>query len=286
VTLLELGDTAAAHSEIAEHARAANELRQPYGRWQAAVWQAAEALSVGRFADGEARAREALDLGRRVRMTDAENCFAVQSFIAAMELGRLAELQHTIEELAKREPEPMRWITGLAYLHAELGHREQAAAAFEPVAARGFAAIPRDNQWLMRIANLADTCAFLGDVARADELRELLLPYAGRNVVMVEGWACFGSAARPLAMLAATSGRWDEAEAHFRSAIAFNSRLGARPWLARTELGYADMLSARGARGDPARASELLQDALATARDLGMTTLAERAAAQLAATSA
>ena len=65
----------------------------PIGRWQAAVWQAAEALLAGRFAEGESRARQAFELGRRVRMTDAENCFAVQSFIAAMELGRLGELQ-------------------------------------------------------------------------------------------------------------------------------------------------------------------------------------------------
>ncbi|HET6867134.1 MAG TPA: AAA family ATPase [Solirubrobacteraceae bacterium] len=285
VALLELGDTAGAHSEIDEHARAANELRQPYGRWQAAVWQAAEALSVGRFADGESRAQEALELGRRVRMTDAENCFAVQNFIAAMELGRLAELEHAVEQLAKREPEAMRWITGLAYMHAELGHRKQAASAFDPVAARGFAAIARDNQWLMRIATLADTCAFLGDVAHADALRELLLPYAGRNVVMVEGWACLGSAARPLAVLSATIGRWDEAEAQFQAAIDFNSRLGARPWLARTEFGYAQMLVARRCQGDTERAHDLLEKALATARGLGMTTLAERAATQLAATS-
>lgn len=285
VTLLELGDVVEARSEIDVHARAAEELRQPYGRWQAAVWQAAEALLAGQFTEGESRAREALELGRRVRVTDAENCFAVQSFVAAMELGRLGELQHTVEELAKREPEPMRWITGLAYLHAELGHRDEAAAAFEPVAARGFAAIARDNQWLMRVATLADTCAFLGDVAHADELRELLLPYGGRNVVMVEAWASFGSAARPLAMLATTSGRWDDAEAQFQAAIDFNFRLGARPWLARTELGYAQMLSARRSQGDAGRAHDLLQKALATARSLGMTTLAERAAAQLAASS-
>jgi tetratricopeptide (TPR) repeat protein len=286
VTLLELGDVAAAHDEIDVHARAADELRQPYGRWQAAVWQAAEALLVGRFADGESRAREALELGRRVRMTDAENCFAVQSFIAAMELGRLGELQHTVEALATREPEPMRWITGLPYLHAELGRRDAAAAAFAPVAARGFSAIARDNQWLTRIVNLADTCAFLGDVAHAGELRDLLLPFAERNVVMVEGWACFGSASRSLAMLAATLGHWEEAEAHFQAAIDFNSRLGARPWLARTQLAYAEMLLARGGTGEPERAHDLLQTAVATARDLGMTTLAERAAARLSAASA
>src|SRR5207244_7908871 len=105
-----------------------------------------------------------------------------------------------------------------------------------------FATIARDNQWLARIATLADTCAFLGDVPHARELYDLLLPYAGHNVLMVEGWACFGSAARPLATLAATIGRLNDAEAHFQAAIDFNSRLGARAWRARTELAYAQML--------------------------------------------
>lgn len=283
VALLELGDVAAAHAEIDAHARAAEELRQPYGRWQAAVWHAAEALLAGQFTAGESLARDALELGRRVRMTDAESCFAVQSFIAAMELGRLEELQHTVEELSRREPEPMRWITGLAYLYAELGRRDDAAAAFEPVATRGFATIARDNQWLTRIATLADTCAFVGDAPHAQELYDLLLPYAGHNVLMVEGWACFGSAARPLAALAATIGRWNDAEAHFQAAIDFNARLGARSWRARTELAYAQMLLTRRCKDDPERAHNLLQSALATARNLGMTMLVQRATAQLAA---
>jgi eukaryotic-like serine/threonine-protein kinase len=284
VALLELGDVAAAHAEIEVHARAAEELRQPFGRWQAAVWSAAEALLAGRFADGESRAREAFELGRRVRMTDAENCFAVQSFIAAMELGRLAELQATVEQLAARYPETTRWTAGLAYLHTELGRRDEAAAAFEPLAARGFASLERDNQWLVAMTGLADTCAFLGDARRAAELHDLLLPYAGRNVVTVEGWACFGSADRPLGELATTMGRWEDAEAHFEAALDLNARLGARPWLARTQHGYAQMLLARREARDAERARELLRRALGTARELGMTTLAERAEAQLAAT--
>src|SRR5262249_1662340 len=111
VTLLELGELGAAHAEIEVHARAAEELRQPFGRWQAAGWQAAEALLAGRFAEGESRAKEAFELGRRVRMADAENCFAVQSFLAAMEMGRLAEVQETVEQLIRRYPETARWKT-------------------------------------------------------------------------------------------------------------------------------------------------------------------------------
>jgi eukaryotic-like serine/threonine-protein kinase len=284
VALLELGDVAAAHAEIEVHARAAEELRQPFGRWQAAVWRAAEALLAGRFAEGESSAREAFELGRRVRMADAENCFAVQSFVAAMELGRLAELQPTVEQLAARYPETTRWAAGLAHLHAQLGRRGEAAAAFEPLAARGFAAVERDNQWLVAMTGLADTCAFLGDARRAAELRDLLLPYAGRNVVIVEGWACFGSADRPLGLLATTMGLWEDAEAHFEAALDLNARLGARPWLARTEHGYAQMLLARRGTGDAERARHLLRRALGATRELGMTTLAERAEAQLAAT--
>jgi tetratricopeptide (TPR) repeat protein len=284
VALLELGDVAAAHDEIEVHARAAEELRQPFGRWQAAVWRAAEALLAGRFAEGESRAREAFELGRRVRMTDADNCFAVQSYVAAMDRGGLAELQPTVERLAARYPDATRWAAGVAHLHAQLGSRDEAAAAFEPVAARGFAALERDNQWLIAMTNLADSCAFLGDAPRAAELRGLLLPYAGRNVVIVEGWACFGSADRPLGLLATTMGQWEDAETHFDAALELNARLGARPWLARTQHDYAQMLLARRQALDAERARELLWRALGTARELGMTTLAERAEAQLAAT--
>jgi tetratricopeptide (TPR) repeat protein len=77
---------------------------------------------------------------------------------------------------------------------------------------------------------------------------------------------------------------WEDAEAHFEAALDLNARLGGWPWLARTEHGYAQTLLARHRPGDAERARELLQRALATARNLGMTTLAERAQAQLAET--
>jgi len=285
VALLELGGIAAAHADLEEHARAAEEFREPFGRWQAAIWRTAEALLAGRFEEGDSRARNAFELGRRMRMTDAESCLAVQSFVAGMELGRLAELQTTVEQLAARYP-ATRWTAGLAYLHTELGRRDEAAAAFEDLAAAGFAALARDNQWLIAMTILADTCAFLGDRRRADELRALLLPYAGRNVVIVEAWACFGSADRPLGLLASTMGMWDEAAAHFEAALDLNERLGARPWLARTQHAYAEMLLARGEPGDAARARDLLQRGLQTARSLGMTTLADRTEERLEASRA
>ena len=85
-------------------------------------------------------------------------------------------------------------------------------------------------------------------------------------------------------MLASTIGLWDDAEAHFEAALDLNARLGARPWLARTELAYARMLLARHQPGDAERARDVMHRAYATARSLGMTTLTKRVEAQLTAT--
>jgi hypothetical protein len=61
--------------------------------------------------------------------------------------------------------------------------------------------------------------------------------------------------------------------------VAAERRMRARPWLAHAQHGLATTLLERGRPSDRARAHELLQEALATYRDLGMPTWAARAAA-------
>jgi DNA-binding CsgD family transcriptional regulator len=123
---------------------------------------------------------------------------------------------------------------------------------------------------------LTDVCTFLGDVDRAAILYQLLLPYARHTVVVGGGAVCYGAAARYLGMLATTMGRWGEAERHFQDALAMNARLGAHPWLAHTQYQYATLLLARHQSGDGEKAAALLDEALATARALGMRALEAR----------
>ena len=85
-----------------------------------------------------------------------------------------------------------------------------------------------------------------------------------------------GAASRQLGLLAATRGRWEQAEAHFKDGMEMNARMGALPWLAHTEHEYARMLVARDEVGDRETALELLSNALTTAEELGMKTLIER----------
>jgi hypothetical protein len=71
-------------------------------------------------------------------------------------------------------------------------------------------------------------------------------------------------------MLATTLGRFDEAETHFAAASATHSRMRAPTLMARTRLERARMLLGRRGAGDAERARELLQQALSTARELGL----------------
>ena len=141
------------------------------------------------------------------------------------------------------------WRCSLALLQLELGREDAAAAEFEAVAAAGFDTLPRDANWLIAITLLAEVCARLGDADRAGELYAALAPYAGRNVLVGRGATCNGSASRHLGALAAAQRDWPRAEEHFAAALAMHEAMGARPFVARTQLAWAEMELARGDAG-------------------------------------
>jgi tetratricopeptide (TPR) repeat protein len=192
------------------------------------------------------------------------------------EQGRLAEVEPAVARFVELYPALPAWRAGQALLFLELGRRDAAREEFERLAEPGFAALPRDANWLVAVTVLAEVCGALGDAARAVELRELLAPYAQRNVVVGRAATFNGSASRLLGILAATVGDWEAAEAHFIEAQAMHARMGARPWQVRTQLAYGEMLLTRRRRGDAARARELLTAAATMARTLGMAPVLER----------
>jgi hypothetical protein len=97
-----------------------------------------------------------------------------------------------------------------------------------------------------------------------------LRPLAAQVDVLAVSVVCGGSYARAYGMLATRLGRWDDAERHFTDALAMNERLGARPYVVRTQCVWASMLLERNAAGDAARARELIAAGRAEAEQLGM----------------
>jgi len=274
--LIELGDMPATDAEIDACVRVAEELQQPLHLCLSTGFRAMRALMQGRFADSERLAQEALAIGQRLQTENAAGIFGLQVFTLCREQGRLKELEPVVRYFVQQHTVAAAWRPGLALIYSELGRTEEARAEFEHLAQHNFADLPRDALWMACMTYLADVCTFLGDRARAATLYQLLLPYAGRNVVIGNAAACYGALSCYLGALATTLERWDEAVQHFEEALAMNARMEARPWLAHTQYQYATMLLARDQASDGEKARELLKAALITARELGMHALEER----------
>jgi hypothetical protein len=123
---------------------------------------------------------------------------------------------------------------------------------------------------------------YLGDRSSAAVLYERLSPYSGvfSNTAAVST----GCTDHYLGMLAAVLGRYAEAEEHFRDAAAVYEMIGAPAHLGRTFVEWARMLLARQQPGDADRARQLLDQALAAARELGLVHVERRAVAVLSQT--
>jgi hypothetical protein len=171
----------------------------------------------------------------------------------------------------------------LVLIDAERGAWEQARGRFSELATAGLAAMQPDMLYVWALALLARGCCVLGSRQHAMHLYQALLPFAGRAAVAAGAVMCAGSVSRYLGGLAALSGQ-TAAEEHFQAAVADHHRLGARPLLARTLHEYAQLLAARAAGSDLARAAEALAEARAIATECGMTKLAAILNQQQAAT--
>jgi tetratricopeptide (TPR) repeat protein len=272
--LFEVGDIASTDRLFDEQESLRRQLRQPHYSFVTVGFRSMRALLEGRFGDAEQLDLEALGLGQRLQLQSAEGIFGMQMFTLRREQGRLSEVAPLVEMFVK-EHSATTWKPGLALMYAELGLTDKARDVFEQFAANEFMDIPQDGVWSASITFLAEVCTLLGDQWRAEVLYRLLSPYAGYTVLASE-WACFGAGSRFLGQLSATMARWEQAEAHFEQALAMNARMGAMPWLARTQFQYAQMLLARRAPGDSERTRALLGDAAAIAQELGMRSLVAR----------
>ena len=268
--MMELGDLSTWLVHLEQFERQADELRQPFMRYVAATSRATWALLQGRFDDAGHLIEQALQIGRRMPGLDAPGVYGIQMFTLRCEQGRLRELSPLVQAFVRAMPRAGLWRPGLALLYAEIGLLDEARCEFEALAADAFAAIRHDALRAASLAYLAQVCARLDDKPHADVLYAMLLPYAGRNLLIGTTVGCFGAAASLLGLLTTTQRNWQEAQHHFESALTMNLRQGAEPALARTRLRYASMRLTRNADGDIDAARVLLEDAHAAAQRLGM----------------
>jgi DNA-binding SARP family transcriptional activator len=277
IDLMELGDIEGVDIQIAAASKLAEALHRPVWLWWTSLFRGARALLAGHLDEAERLAQETLAIGQRGQAENALHYYAQTMFNIRREQGRLAEVEGAVRGFIELYPAIPAWRGALALLLVELGRPDEARSEFEQAAKGGFAAFPRDANWLIAITLMAEVCGALGDASRAEELYGLLAPYAANNVVVGRNATNYGSASRLLGLLAATRGESELAERHYEAAQEMHAKMGAKPMYARTQVSHAELLLGRRGPGDVDRAREMLADAIVVADALGMTVLAEKA---------
>jgi tetratricopeptide (TPR) repeat protein len=274
--LLEAGDTAAAGRAFEAMTRIAEELRQPAQLWFAAVNRAKLALFEGRFDDADALIPAAFELGQDDWTANPQMAFDLQTYQLKRERGLLGEMVDVVERAVDEHPAYPVWSYVLLDVDTELGREDRARATFERLAAKGFP-LYLEMQWLFGMSLLPEVCRYLDTPEGAGAVYVRLRPFGHLNATLPPE-LCRGSVSRGLGILAATMGRWSAAVEHFEVALRMNAEMAARPWLAHARYDYARALLRRAKPGDRGRAGELLSAAAASARELGMRSLADKIA--------
>jgi DNA-binding SARP family transcriptional activator len=266
------------------------QLGQPIVEWYGAIVRAKRCVLVCSPQEAERLAFDAYEIGQRAAQPDALVWFLAQVFAARFLQGTLdADEPHLPTLFAKPGsapvvgPEfspsrsiPLLFGAAMSAIFCEVGRLDDGRRHFELLMDE-LTDPPNDYSTLPILAHAAIACAHLGDVRRAEQLYALLEPYDEQFVDTGASW--FGAVVHHLALLSATMGRLGDADAHFAAAGRAYERLSARAWLARCRLDWAGALLAGRGGDELERADVLLGQVLATARELGLSAIEERARA-------
>lgn len=260
------GELDAAAETFKRFVEVTEQLAMPVYDWRRAVHQAGLAMSSGHYEEA----------GQRIDRCDAiwpmSGAGRAQKLLLARELGDL-EAIHSIPR------------AGLDRQMLDTFQLSQVLESEDDDAARQlleqriddgllFEEMPqRSGGWLFIIAILAETCAVLDDGLRAQALYEHLVPYDGLNIFARYSLFSMGATAHYLGLLAATMGDWERAAEHFAQALEQNEGWGFVPSAAYTRYAWARMIIKRGNDADLDQARAMLDQALKTARRIGMVRL-------------
>lgn len=266
---VERGDRLAFDERVDAMLREAAASPHPFAEWYAAFVRTAQLHLDGRFADAEAEARRALGLAAPGAQF-AGFVFGLQMHGIRLAQGRMTEHLDEFRAWVRADRPPVGRVF-VALAEAESGQRRDADALFTSVVADDLAAVPRDVNWMLTLAALADLAVVLGRADAATAIERHLRPFEDHHVWLGASWLHAGSVARRLGLLAEILGRHDDALRLVRKGTERDEAMGAPAFVALGRYECARLLSRRnGGRGARTEARALAEAALADAERLGL----------------
>jgi class 3 adenylate cyclase len=261
----ETGDFARAQVVQERQEELAAALAQPTLSWVAQVGAAARAVLDGDLATGERLARQALELGELAGQPDARQIFGEYRALVRTYQGRGDEqLIALSRQAADIHPRMAVWSASTALYEAHFGSQNAARALLRDAVETGLEEVGWDTLRLVALAFYTEAASRLHARDAAALVHELMTPWQEQFVW--SGAQGYGHVRLWLGVAAATMGRDGEADEHFAFACHFHDDNGLRLWSARSHLGWAEALVARG---ESASAQEHAQRALELARAHG-----------------
>jgi class 3 adenylate cyclase/tetratricopeptide (TPR) repeat protein len=274
--LFESGDIDALLAAIDEMRQLANELRFPEYIRIVLAWEAVFAGIEGRYDDAQRIADDVHEMLKAMAHPQAERVY--QGLLMPMNWlrGDLIQGLELYEQLAAQMPDAFIFHMIVAWATVEVGNNDRARPALDAISRDEIASLDHNSTWWPAMAGLVDVATMLEDREWCELLYDLLSPFAGR-LASAGSTSFVGAASYHLAVLTAVLGRFDEAERHFEAALEQHRQLGARPFLALTQVSFARALDGRNGPGDAERSSELRTQALTVAVELGLQSVLLRA---------
>src|SRR5690554_433783 len=211
---------------------------------------------------------------------DAEIVWVGQVAIVRWMQGRVSELEPAFLKGRQNYPGEPVWAVSLAWIWLRQGRASAARgliASLPPIDS-----FPRDRNWLATVSILAVVVAELGEKNIAMIARDALLPFQDRLATIGLGVTCWGTIARPLALIERMLGNEAAAIAHYRTAVEVSARIGAQAWLAEIQWELAALLAKNSGGAELDEAIALASEAAATGRILQLHGVEDSAAAVLA----
>jgi class 3 adenylate cyclase/tetratricopeptide (TPR) repeat protein len=252
----EIGDREQVESSLASMQTLAQSVPEPFLAYVVLLHEAGWARVAGDLEESEALALAAFEAGTASGQPDALQTLGAQLSHVRSAQGRSGEFLDQVVQFADGPESASGWRAAAARVLLENGREDEARAR---ALTEDVSGVPRDPIWLVGMFIWAEVCARLGERDRASELYGLLEPLAGQLVVA--GQLVYESVDWALGELSLTLERYEDAEHHFAAAVEIEARLGAPLSVARSRIGWARALIARGRPEDIAHAQQMLKQA-------------------------